>query len=95
MEAIIDGSLVCVADVSFIEEMHPDICSATFIMECFKGRGLLIGKFSEKALAACAYRGELLGLLAIRLHLLAVNKLTPTLSGSTHIYSDCSGGGSP
>ena len=33
--------------------------------------------------------------LAIHLILLAVNKLTPTLSGSTQIYSDCSLGGSP
>ena len=37
------------------------------------------------------YRGELLGLLAIHLILLAVNKLSPTLSGSTQIYSDCLG----
>ncbi len=60
VEAIIDGSLVCVAGVSFIKEMHPDICSAAFIMECSKRRGLLIGKFSEteKTLAACAYRGN-------------------------------------
>mmetsp|Transcript_35773 Transcript_35773/g.73112 ORF Transcript_35773/g.73112 Transcript_35773/m.73112 type:complete len:103 (-) Transcript_35773:1065-1373(-) len=39
----------------------------------------------------CAYRGELLGLLAIHLILLAVNKLSPSLSGSTQIYSDCLG----
>lgn len=89
--AIADGSLVCVADGSFIKEMYPDICSAAFIIECSKGRGRLMGKFSEKTLAACAYRGELLGLLAIHLLLLAVNKLSPSLSGSAQIYSDCLG----
>ncbi len=89
--AIIDGSLACVADGSHIKEIYPDICSAAFILECSRGRGRIIGKFSEKTLAACAYRGELLGLLAIHLILLAVNKLSPTLTGSTQIYSDCLG----
>ena len=60
-------------------------------MECSRGRGRIIGKFPERTLAACVYRGELLGLLAIHLILLAVNKLSPTLSGSTQIYSDCLG----
>ncbi len=98
--AITNGSLVCVADGFFIKEMHQDICSAAFIMSCSTMRGRLVGKFSEKTLAKekilaacayvfpCAYRGELLGLLAILLILLAVNKLNPTLSGSAQIYSD-------
>jgi len=89
--AILDGSLVCVSDGSYIKEMFPDICSAAFILECSKGRGRIVGRFAEKTLAACAYRGELLGLLAIHLILLAVNKLHTTLDGSVHIYSDCLG----
>ncbi len=32
VEAIIDVSLVCVADGSFLKEMYPDICSAAFII---------------------------------------------------------------
>jgi hypothetical protein len=39
----------------------------------------------------CAYRGELLGLLAIHLILLAVNKLRPDLTGQVRIVSDCLG----
>jgi hypothetical protein len=31
--AIIDGSLACVPDGSYIKELYPDICSAAFILE--------------------------------------------------------------
>jgi hypothetical protein len=91
LEAIAAGSLDCVADGSFIKEKYPDLCSAAFILECSQGRGRVMGKFSEQTIAACAYRGELLGLLAIHLILLALNKLSPELQGSVHIYSDCLG----
>ena len=49
------------------------------------------GAFSEQTMAACSYRGELLGLLAIHLILLSINKIDPTLTGSVHIFSDCLG----
>ncbi len=42
-------------------------------------------------MAANAYRGELLGLMAVHLLLLAVNTVLPGLSGSATIYSDCLG----
>jgi hypothetical protein len=44
-------------------------------------------------LAACAYRGELLGLLAIHLILilLSINKVDQELQGSAHILSHCLG----
>ena len=35
-----------------------------------------------------AYQGELLGLMALYLILLSVNKVAPNLEGSMHIYSD-------
>jgi hypothetical protein len=38
-----------------------------------------------------AYQGELLGLMAIHLTLLSVNKLNSQLSGSVEIVSDCLG----
>ncbi len=42
-------------------------------------------------MAACTYQGKLLGLLAIHLILLSVNKVNPNLTGSVHIYSNCLG----
>ncbi len=43
------------------------------------------------AKAANAYCGELLGLMAVQLLLLAVETVSPGLSGSVAIYSDCIG----
>ena len=84
---IIDSSLVCVADGSSIKEMYPHICSAAFIMECSKGRGRIIGKFSDKTLAAC---------IGYSSHFISGEQANfDTFSGSTQIYSDCSLGGSP
>ena len=65
--------------------------SCAFILECSKGQGRLTGAFPEKSMAACAYRGELLGLLVIHLILLSTHKIFPDLTGSVHIYSDCLG----
>ncbi len=47
--------------------------------------------FPEDTVAACTYCGELLGLMAIHLILLAANKVRPDLEGSIEIHSDCVG----
>ena len=90
-DAIFSGSCIAVSDGSFIREMHPHLCSTAFIMECTHGRGRLIGSFKEASRVANAYRGELLGLMAIHLLLVAVQQTTPELSGVVTIYSDCLG----
>jgi hypothetical protein len=89
--SINDGSLVAVTDGSYIRELYPNLCSAAFVLECAKGRGRIVGSFSERLDMANAYRGELLGLMAIHLLLLSVNKIHPTLKGSVEIVSDCLG----
>ena len=91
VESIRAGSLYAVTDGSYIRERFPDLCSAAFVLECQEGRGRVVGSFSEKASYACAYRGELLGLLAIHLLLLAANRVDPTLTGEASVYSDCLG----
>ena len=50
---------------------------------------MVIGLFEEQSSVACPYRGELLGLLAIHLILLAVNKVESALQGKVEIYSEC------
>ena len=74
-----------------IKEHHPELCSAAFVLECTKGRGRLVGAFAEASVAANAYRGDFLGLMAVHLLLLAVETVSPGLSGSATIYSDCIG----
>ena len=88
-QAIADNSLVAVTDGSYIKEQYPDLCSAAFVLECTQGRGRLVGAFTEASAVAKAYCGELLGLMAVHLLLLAVEMVSPGLSGCTTIYSDC------
>ena len=90
-EAIEENTLVAVTDGSYMKELYPDMNSCAFILECSRGRGGVSGTFSEQTMAACSYQGKLLGLLAIHLILLSINKINPTLTGSVHIFSDCLG----
>jgi hypothetical protein len=90
-KAIAKGTLLAVADGSYIREQHPDLCAAAFILECTRHRGMLVGLFPEASKAANAFQGELLGLMAIHLLLLAVNTVSPGLAGQVKIYSDCLG----
>ncbi len=82
---------MAVTDGSYMQELYPNICSATFVLECSKGQGCIYGAFTKATRVANAYRGELLGLLAIHLILLSVNKINQQLSGSVEIVSDCLG----
>lgn len=81
-QAIEDCSLVAVSDGLYIKQRHPHLCSCVLIMECAKGRGRLAVSFSEQSLQSNAYRGELMGLIAINLLLLSINEMFPYLKGS-------------
>ena len=82
---------MAVTDGSSIKEHYPELCTAAFVLECTKGWGQLTGAFAEASAAANAYGGELLGLMAVHLLLLAVEMVSPGLSGSATICSDCLG----
>jgi hypothetical protein len=86
-----DNRLIAITDGSYMRELFPHLNSAAFVLECTKGRGRLMGSFTEHTMNACSYRGELLGLMAIHLILLAVNEYTSGLTGLAQIYSDCLG----
>jgi hypothetical protein len=84
-QAIADNSLVAVTNGSYIKEHHPELCSASFVLECTKSRGRLVKAFAEASVAANAYHGELLGLMAVHLLLSAVETVSPGLRGSATI----------
>ena len=90
-EAIHDGTLMAVTDGSYIRERFPNLCSTAFILECSSGRGRIVGCFAESSTGANAYRGELLGLMAIHLILLAVDKVWGEQGCQVSVYSDCLG----
>jgi hypothetical protein len=74
---------VAVTDGSYIKEMHPELCSTAFILECSLTGGRMVGSFLEYSPSACAFCGEMLGLFAIHLIL--------DLDGQVALYSDCLG----
>jgi hypothetical protein len=90
-QAIMTGSLVAVTDGSYIRQLDPRSCSSAFVLECTQGRGRLIGSFKEASRVANAYRGELLGLMAVHLILVSVNRVHKSLHGSIQVVSDCLG----
>ena len=53
--SINDGSLVAVTDGSYICELYPNLCPPAFVLECSKGRGRIVGSFSEHMDEANAY----------------------------------------
>ncbi len=81
-DSITHSSLVAVTEGLYIQEIYPTLCSAVFILECSMGGGCIVGTFLEALLVANAYRGELLGLMAIHLILLSMNNLHRDLSES-------------
>jgi hypothetical protein len=91
VSSIEDGSCMAVTDGSYMRDLYPQIHSAALVIKCTKGRGRLWCSFTEDSEAACSYRGELMGLMAIHLIFLAVNEVTPGLKGEVHIFSDCLG----
>ncbi len=90
-ESIADNSLLTVTDGSYMMELYPSLNSAAFVFECTNGHGQLMGSFVKHTRDACSYCGELLGLMAIHLILLAVNMCNPDLPGSVQVFSNCLG----
>jgi hypothetical protein len=89
--AIKDSSPVAVTDGAYIRQLYLLLCLAAFVLKCSKGRRKLIGSFSEDTLAANAYRCKLLGLMAVHLLLVSVNKIDKLLEGSVEVVLDCLG----
>jgi hypothetical protein len=90
-DSITDGSLVAFTDGSYTRELFPNLCLSAFVLECSKGCRCIVGTFLEALMVANAYRGELLGLMAIHLILLSINKLHSDQARSGEIVSDCLG----
>ena len=80
-KAIANCSCVAVTDGSYMRDLYPNVYSTAFIFECTDGSGRLIGPFPETTVSANAYRGKLLGLMAIHLILRSINGMASSLIG--------------
>ena len=85
------GTCVAVIDGSYIRELIPNVCSATFILGCSERRGQMVGSFLEQPNNVNAYRAELLGLMAIHQISLDANRVKSDLTGAVSVVSDCLG----
>jgi hypothetical protein len=53
-DAIGARTCIAVADGLYIKQMHPHLCSTSFIIECMAGQGPLCGSFAESSVSANA-----------------------------------------
>ena len=65
---------MCVTDGLYMKKHAKDVCSAGWILACRVTKRQIGGTFVKISPSADSYRGELLGMLAIRLFLLAVEE---------------------
>jgi len=82
------GTIVCVTDGSYNRKIDPGVCSAGWIIMCRETKRRVVGTVLERSEAAGSYRGELLGMLAIRLFLLAVEEFYQVDSTDNSICCD-------
>lgn len=85
------NKLVCVTDGSYNKELAPDICSAGYVLACSKTKEYVAGTLVERSLWASSYRGELLGMLALRLLLLAIEEYCKAISDGNENFCDNKG----
>ena len=84
-------SLVCVTDGLYNKQVTPDICSAGWVMACMQTKHRILCTLIERSAYAGSYRGELLGMLAICLFLLAVKGYHNTISDGNEACCDNKG----
>ena len=90
-ECLRTGDLVCVTDGSYNKKSAPDICSAGWVLASKSTRRYIAGTLVERSPWANSYRGELLGMLAIRLFLLALEEYCDAVGQGTGAFCDCKG----
>ena len=87
-ECLKNKTLVCVTNGSYNKQVAPDVCSAGWVIACTQTKRQILGTLIECSGYVGSYRGELLGMLAIRLFLLAVEEYHNTISDGNEVCCD-------
>ena len=74
MTALQQGSAVLATDGSYSRIRGPTVCGAGWVFACQRSQRILCGSFYEFSTNASAYRGELLGLVALHTLVLHICK---------------------
>jgi hypothetical protein len=82
VDSIAEGTAILVTDGSYSRKIRHDIDGAGWLIYCKRRKKVVFkGSFSEWSGSAGSYRGELLGLLAVHLMVLAVEKFYDLAAG--------------
>ena len=73
-EAMQRGTLTCVTDGLYIKQMAPNISWAGWVIQDQRTGKKVKGSLAEWSQSTGSYRGEILGILAVRVFLLAVEE---------------------
>ena len=90
-ECLQNRTLICVTDGSYDKQRAGDVSSAGWTMACRQTGRRISGTLVEKSRSAGSYRGEMLGMLAIRLFLLAVEEYHGVITKDNRICCDNKG----
>ena len=90
-ECLRNKTLICVTDSSYAKQRATEVCSAGWIMACKQTGRKISRTLVEKSQSADSYRGEMLGMLAIRLFLLAVEEYCGVITEDNKICCDNKG----
>lgn len=84
--ALCNGTVMMVADGSYARDLDPELCATGWIAVCVNTRKQVKGSFFERSLSASAYRGELLGMVALHALIVTVGAVynLRTHRGSIH-----------
>ena len=74
VEALRNGTAVLVTDGSFDRKRAPLVSGAGWVITCRTAQKFLRGSFYKTSVSASAYRGELLGLVALHTLALALSQ---------------------
>ena len=91
MECLKNKTLTCVTDGSYMKDKAANICSAGWVMACKQTKRHISGTLVEHSESADSYRGECLGMLAIRLFLLAVEEYYGVITDGNKVCCDNKG----
>lgn len=88
-DALANSTLISVTDGSHMRNLDSTATSMAYTLMCTSSGHTIMGSFAKTSNDVSAYKGELLGLLAIHLLLEQAQSIYGTSPLPTHLYSKC------
>ena len=89
--ALTNGTAISVTDGSYKKDIAPDVSGAGWVIHCTQSKLKLKGSFYERSPDTGSYRGELMGLTALHLMILALEQFYRIPAAKTKVCCDSEG----